>query len=208
MPCFFLHLVNLNAKTSLPSAPGVQYTPACKADERTPSSGGTVPFRTYFLKLWPQCDVFCGGLCRSPQPGTSCCSQRISLHRPSVPWTPASTVPEAQETLIQCGETKGVRSRDGDQGAQTYLTRQAGVKTRSAPAPASQEDGGLSGERGREQGGGGGGRTCLRTGSVCQWEFRGFFQWKDCLTEQLEAGRAWKGGDRGGLSRRVSLGAQ
>lgn len=82
------------------------------------------------------------------------------------------------------------------------------MKTRSAPAPASQEDGGLSGERGREQGGGGGGRTCLRTGSVCQWEFRGFFQWKDCLTEQLEAGRAWKGGDRGGLSRRVSLGAQ
>ena len=35
-----------------------------------------------------------------------------------------------------------------------------------------------------------------------------FFQWKDCLTEQLEAGRAWKGRAGGGLSLRVSLGAQ
>lgn len=35
-----------------------------------------------------------------------------------------------------------------------------------------------------------------------------FFQWKDCLTEQLEAGRVWKGRDGGGLSLRVSLGAQ
>lgn len=35
-----------------------------------------------------------------------------------------------------------------------------------------------------------------------------FFQWKDCLPEQLGAGRAWTGGDGGGLSRRVSRGAR
>lgn len=118
----------------------------------------------------------------------------LNLALPAAHRAPSSFSPtdaEAQETLIQCGETKGVRSRDGDQGAQTYLTRQAGVKTRSAPAPASQEDGGPSGERGREQGGGGGGRTCLRTGSVCRWEFRGFFS-----SGKTASRSSWRPGER------------
>ena len=84
LPCFFLHLVNLNVETSLPSAPRVQYTPACQADEGTPSSGGPSRSVRPSSGSGPSVTVFCGGLCRSPQPGTSCCSQRVSLHRPSV----------------------------------------------------------------------------------------------------------------------------
>lgn len=53
----------------------------------------------------------------------------------------------------------------------------------------------------------GAGRVCLGP-ALCVGGNSGNFRWKDCLTEQPEAGRAWKGGDGGGLSRRVSLGAQ
>ena len=108
-------------------------------------------------------------------------------------------------------ETEGgevQRRRPGDPDTYDETGRREDWKR---PAPESQEDGSLFGERGREQGGGGGGRTCLPgTSSVCRWKFRVFFffQWKDCLTEQLEAGRAWKGQAGGGLSLRVSLGAQ
>lgn len=107
----------------------------------------------------------------------------------------------------------------GDKGGEVQRRRPGDLDTydetgrredRSAPAPESQEDGGLFGERGREQGGGGGvGRVCLGPALYVGGNSGFFFfQWKDCLAEQLEAGRAWKGRDGGGLSLRVSLGAQ
>ena len=92
-------------------------------------------------------------------------------------------------------------------GGPDIFDETGGSEASKCPAPASQEDGGLSGERARARRRRGR-RTCLRTGSVCRWEFRGFFQWKDCLPEQLGAGRAWTGGNGGGLSRRVSRGAR
>lgn len=127
LSCLFLHLANLNAKTNLPSAPRVQCTPACKAAERTPSwgepshsvrtsssSGPSVTFSVVFMSV-------------------SSTGHFLLLTENKAPSsfgpTDASTAPEARETLIKCGETRGVRSRHGDQETQTRTTRQAGVKT-------------------------------------------------------------------------------
>lgn len=113
LPCFFLHLVNLNAKTNLPSAPRVQYTPACKADERTPScaaqshsvhtsssSGPSVTFSVVFMSGSSTWHFLL--LTENKSPSSFCARD-------------ASTASDAWETLIKCRETRGVRSRDGDQ---------------------------------------------------------------------------------------------
>lgn len=70
------------------------------------------------------------------------------------------------------------------------------------------EDGGLFEERGREQGAGTRGRTCLPgTGSVCRRKFRDFSQERLPRGVSCEAGRAGREGTEEGCLR-VSLGAQ
>lgn len=103
-----------------------------------------------------------------------------------------------------------MRSRDGDQETQTRMMRQAGVKTGSALRRSHRKMAACLGSEGESKAEEVVGRVCqgpaLCVGGNSGFFF--FFQWKDCLTEQLEAGRAWKGRAGGGLSLRVSLGAQ
>lgn len=90
------------------------------------------------------------------------------------------------------------------------MTRQAGVKTEAPPRRSHRKMAACLGSEGESKAEEAGSdvsawdQLCMSVG--IQGFF--FFQWKDCLAEQLEAGRAWKGRDGGGLSLRVSLGAQ
>ena len=83
------------------------------------------------------------------------------------------------------------RRRPGDLDTYDETGRR---EDRSAPAPESQEDGGLFGERGREQGGGGGvGRVCLGPALYVGGN-SGFFFF---FSGKTASRSSWRPGERG-----------